>query len=164
MKKLALATLLSLSACGPQSDAPQFPIELYVSAALRDEIQAFQLSLVTNGTGLDCVAVQKACIKDQVEPSRFVPLKNAAGATVNAVSVSLDELMAGSPSTQDVSLKDLPLGKDFALVVEAVSTDATPRLAGSSCTYIRELTAGTNPTASVRIGKLDPRPACDPRH
>lgn len=162
MNRLALPLLMALSACGPQG--PEFPIELYVSAGLKDDIQAFQISLVTRGTSLDCVTVQKSCIKDQVEASRFVPLKDASGKTVQAISFTLESLMSGSPNTQDVSLKDVPLGKDFALVVEAVSTDATPRLAGSSCNYIKELSAGMNAAVGARIEKLDPRAACDPRH
>ncbi|MGV3621567.1 MAG: hypothetical protein ACO1OB_12155 [Archangium sp.] len=163
MKRIALLFSVVFAACGPESTAPQFPIEFVVSAALRDDISAFQLSLVTNGSSLDCVTVQKSCIKDQVASTRFVALKDASGKSVQAVSFDLASLMAGSPSTQDVSLKELPVGKDFALIVEAVSTDSTPRLAGSSCSYIRELTAGNNAMVSARIEKLDPRAACDPR-
>lgn len=164
MKRAALLFPLLLAACGPGHDAPAFPIELVVSAALRDDIQAFQLSLVTNGSALDCVTVQKSCIKDQVDAARFVPLKDASGKSAPSLSFPLDTLMSGSPSTQDVSLKELPVGRDFALVVEAVSTDATPRLAGSSCNYLRELTVGNNAAVSARIEKLDPRAPCDPRH
>ena len=61
MKRLAL--LLLVAGCGPEPSGPSFPIELYVTAGLLDDITSFQLSLVTRGTLLDCVAVQKACIK-----------------------------------------------------------------------------------------------------
>lgn len=162
MKRSALLVCVVLAACGHETSAPQFPIELVVSAALKDDISAFQLSLVTQGSSLDCVTVQKSCIKDQVASTRFVALKDASGKSVQAVRFDLSTLMAGSPSSQDVSLKELPVGKDFALVVEAISTDSTPRLAGSSCSYIRELTAGDNAAVTARIEKLDPRAACDP--
>lgn len=155
--------LLSL-ACGPGAAVPpSFPIELYVSAGLLNEISAFQLSLVTGGTALDCVAAQKACIKDQVDPSRFLKLKDAAGRKVESVSFPIS-LAPGMPNTQDVSLKEVPVGKDLALIVEAVSKESSPRLAGSSCNYLREVSAGTNPTVLAKIEILNPRPGCDPRH
>lgn len=162
--KRALALLFVLSGCGPQEPAgPAFPIELYVSAGLNDQLSAFQVSLVRSGSSLDCVAVQKNCIKDQVDATRFVKLKDAAGKEVNALTFNLS-LVAGTPSTQDLTLKDLPIGKDFALVIEAISKDTMPALAGSSCNYIKELTAGNNAAVNARIELLTPAANCDPRH
>lgn len=162
MKKL-LALCLVLSGCGPHVSGPTFPIELFVSAGLLDELSAFQLSLVTRGSVLDCVAVQKTCIKDQVDPARFVKLKDSTGKEGASVTFPI-ALVAGSPNTQDVSLTDVPLGKDLALIVEALSQEPTPRLAGSSCNYVKELTAGNNPAVPARIEVLSPRAECDPRH
>lgn len=164
MKRLLPALAILLAGCGPDTRGPTFPIELYLTAGLLDEISAFQLSLVTRGTSLpDCVAVQKSCIKDQVDATRFVKLKDAAGKDGQAISFPLS-LVAGSPNTQDVSLKDVPLGKDLALIVEAVSKEPTPRLVGSSCNYLKELTAGSNPTVFAKIELLSPYAGCDPRH
>lgn len=163
MKRLALPALLALSACGPQAQGPAFPIELVVSAGLLDEISAFQISLVTRGSTLDCVAVQKTCLKAQVDPARFVPLKDSGNKSVNALTFPI-ELTPGSPNAQDVSLKDVPLGKDLALVVEAVGRESTPQLAGSACNYLKELTAGANPAVFAKIEVLSPHAACDPRH
>ena len=162
MKKL-FVTLLVLSGCGPEQSGPRFPIELYVTAGLLDDIREFQISLVTKGTSLDCVAVQKTCIKEQVDPTRFVKLKDSTGKEGQSVTFPI-VLVAGSPNMQDVSLTDVPLGKDLALIVEAVSKEPTPRLAGSSCNYVKELTAGTNAAVPARIEVLNPRAACDPRH
>ncbi len=163
MRSIALAVLL-LTACGPQPEAgPRFPIELFVSAGLLMEISGFQLSVVTKGTTLDCVTVQKTCIKDQVDPTRFVKLKDAAGKDVQSVTFPI-ALVAGSPNTQDVTLRDVPLGKDLALIVEAVSREATPTLAGSSCNYLKDISAGTNTAVQARIEVLSPHAACDPRH
>lgn len=163
MKRTLAAFALVLAACGPESQAPAFPIELYVTAGLLDEISSFQLSLVTRGSTLDCVQVQRSCIKDQVDANRFVKLKDAAGKETQAVVFPIS-LTAGSPNTQDVSLKELPLGKDFALIVEALSKEPTPRLAGSSCNYVKELTAGMNAAVPARIEKLSTPASCDPRH
>lgn len=163
MRALVLS-LFALSACGPQEPvSPAFPLELYVSAGLNDQLSAFQVSLVKSGSSLDCVMVQKSCIKDQVDATRFVKLKDASGREQSSLTFTLS-LTAGTPSTQDLTLKELPVGKDFALVIEALSKDATPALAGSSCNYLKELTAGNNPAVNARIEVLNPIAMCDPRH
>lgn len=162
MKKLFVLALV-LAGCGPETQAPAFPIELFVTAGLLNDIQSFQLSLVTRGSTLDCVQVQKSCIKDQVDANRFVKLKDSAGKEGPAAVFPIS-LTNGSPNTQDVSLRDLPLGKDFALIVEAISKEPTPRLAGSSCNYVKELTAGTNTAVAARIETISPFAGCNPLH
>lgn len=157
----ALAALL-LCACGPEPQGPAFPLELYVSAGLLDQISAFQLSLVTGGSSLDCVTVQKRCIKEQVDAARFVKMKDASGKDVLQRTFPIS-LTAGTPNTQDVSLANVTPGKDYALIVEALSKEPTPRLAGSSCNYIRTLGAGSNPAVFAKIEVLNPAVACDPR-
>lgn len=152
-----------LQACTPQTPGESFPIELYVTAGLLDEISGFQISLVTFGSALECLAVQKACIKDQVDASRFVPLKDATGKSVEALRIPI-ELTVGSPNTQDLSLEGVPLGKDLALVVEAISRGPAPRLAGSACSYVKELTSGPNPPVVAAIEVLRPHANCDPQH
>lgn len=165
MRTLVLFSVFVFSACGPNLEptGPRFPIEFFVSAGLNDELSAFQISLVTNGSALDCVTVQKNCIKDQVAADRFVQLKGDDGQLHPSRTFQLN-LTSGAPSSQDLSLTEVPLGKNFALVVEAISKDTPPQLAGSSCNYIRELTSGTNAAVTARIEKLSPSAACDPRH
>lgn len=158
---LAFAAL-ALSACGPAGESGDgFDIQLVVSRGLLDQISTFQIALVTQGASLDCVAVQKACLKDQVSDTRFVPLKDSAGVARKALRFDIS-LTTGTPNTQDATLRDLPLGRDFALVVEALSKDAPPRLAGSSCNYVKELTAGTNPRVFAKIEMLPTPASCDP--
>lgn len=157
---LALAALLA--ACGPaDGDAPAFPIELYVTAGLVDDIKGFQVSLVKSGSQLDCVTAQRACIKDQVDAARFVVMKDPAGRDVRSRFFDLN-LVTGTPNTQDVSLTGLPLGKDFALLVEAVGRDTPPTLRGSACNYVKELTAGANAAVFAKIEVLTPPAPCDP--
>lgn len=164
MKHALLCCALALSACGPDlTRGPVFPIELSVTAGLNDQLSAFQISLVKSGSSLDCVTVQKSCIKDQVDGARFVTLKDASGKQAPSVTFPLS-LVAGTPTTQDLTIKDLPTGKDFALVIEALSKDATPKLVGSSCNYIKELTVGTNASVFAKIEVLATPASCDPRH
>ncbi len=163
MKRWLVILSLGLWACGPETAGPTFPIELYVSAGLNDQLSGFVISLVKSGSGLDCVAVQKGCIKDQVDATRFVKLKDAAGKESASLALPLS-LTAGMPTSQDLTLKELPLGKDFALVIEAVSKDPTPKLSGSSCNYLKELTAGTNAAVVAQIELLTPAASCDPHH
>ena len=161
-RALLLFAAAALSACGPAAAGGDgFDINLVVSRGLLDSISAFQVALVTHGTSLDCVTVQKTCLKDQVDAARFVPLKDSAGATQKALRFDIN-LTPGSPNTQDVSLKDLPLGRDYALVVEALTRESPPRLFGSSCNYVKELTAGTNSTVFAKIELLATPAACDP--
>ncbi len=55
-------------------------------------------------------------------------------------------------------------GKDYAVVIEALSKDAPPQLAGSSCNYVKEIVAGDNPQliAATIVPPATPV-ACDPR-
>ena len=63
-----------------------------------------------------------------------------------------------------VALRNVPPGKDFALVVEALSKATPPTLAGSSCTYVPEITAGANPPVLTQTIKPLTTPlGCDPR-
>ena len=164
MRTLSLVAALSLlTACGPNAAAENpLDIQLFVSAGLLDELSAFQVSLVKSGSSLDCVSVQKSCIKGQVDLSRFVPLKDSAGKTHTGLVVPLN-LVAGTPTTQDLSLSGLALGKDFALIIEGLSKDSTPKLAATSCNYVQQLTAGTNATVQAHVGVLSPVVSCDPR-
>lgn len=156
--------LLTVTACGPEEAAgPRFPLELYISAGLKDDLQAFQLSLVTRGSELDCTEVQKSCVNGQVDSSRFVT-HDENGQQKSSWSFSLAALQAGSPNEQDVSLKGLKPGSDFALVIEAVSSESPAQLAGSSCNYVPKLEAGNNAAVTARIELLSPHAACDPRH
>lgn len=157
---LVAFSLVGLSACGPEASGPGFDVQLVTSAGLLDQLSAFQISLVTRGSTLDCVAVEKTCLKSQVDASRFVPLTDSAGKTKKALLVPL-MLVAGTPSTQALNLTNLAPGKDFALVIEALSKDTPARLAGSSCAFVKELTTGTNAAVSAHIDQLSPTVQCD---
>lgn len=159
--KRALPLLLLLSACGPAAGGA-VDFQLYVQAGLLDVISGFQVALVKGGSTLDCVAAQKTCLKGQVDAARFVALKDAKGVQKKALFFPI-RLVAGTPNTQDVSLDGLAPGKDFAVIVEAVSKDTPERLAGSSCNYVQQLSVGTNATVSAHLETFTPPVTCDVR-
>ena len=112
IRPLLFALGLAATACGPNgAEQPSFPIELYVSAGLLDEISSFQLSLVTFGASLDCVAVQKSCIKEQIDASRFVKLRDDSGKSVESLSFPI-ALTAGVPNTRRLA-QNVPLGRTW---------------------------------------------------
>jgi hypothetical protein len=163
MRRAVVAVALVLAACGPGPEAaPGVDLTLVASAGLLDIISAFQIALVTNGSDLDCVRVQNTCIKNQVDASRFVTVKDASGKAGPAVVVPIS-LTPGTPNTQDASLHDVPPGKNFALVVEAISKDSPPRLAGSACNYVKQIDPGSNSAVLSQIVVLSPMVSCDPR-
>ena len=165
-RALLLGVLVATAGCGPApAPGPGFDFELVVQRGLLDTISAFQVALVTRGTSLDCLSVQTKCIKDQVDASRFVKVKDASGRQASALvfPISLTTGQAGAPNTQDVSLHDVPIGNDFVVVVEAISKETTPRLAGSSCNYVKEIVSGANQTVFAKIETIAPPANCDPR-
>lgn len=168
MKHAALLVLLagSLSACGPeQPSEPGFNLELAVQRGLLDVIGGFQVALVTNISsveGGDCTVIRTKCIKDQVPASRFVPLKNPATMKTQAALVFPINLTNGTPNTQDLSLTEVPPGRDYGLIIEAIAKDGV-RLAGAECQFVQQLNAGSNPRVLMRIQQYNPPKMCDPR-
>ena len=168
MRRLWPALVL-LAACGPpEASAPPFNFDFVLSAAFADTVDKLQVTLVTRGRSLaggDCITVQQSCLVDRPEMTadRHVRVKDAAGVERRALVFPLNLKPVGSNSAQDVSVQGVPLGKDYALVIEAITRGA-PTLAGSSCTYLPEVSAGTNPRVlAIAIKPLTPPVGCDPR-
>lgn len=165
MKRSLLGVLL-LAACGPApATEPGFDLELVVQRGLLDTISAFQVALVTNIStveGGDCTVIRQNCIKAQVPASRFVPLKNPSTQKTQPALVVPINLMTGMPNTQDLSLTEVPPGRDYGLVIEAISKDGM-RLAGAECQFVQQLSAGSNPRVLMKIQQYNPPKMCDPR-
>lgn len=165
MRQAPVGVLLALAACGPApiEAGPGLRFELILSAGLGDTTQGFQIALLDKGRTLDCATVQQRCAVDQFEASRFVPVQDAQGATKRALVVPLS-LVAGMPSAQAVELRGIAPGLDYAVVIEALTKDNPPKFGGASCNYVREITAGTNPTLLAATIRPPAQPvACDPR-
>lgn len=169
MKRPALAALLLL-ACGPAPrEGAGMGFRFTLSAALADTIGELQVSLLSKGKSLaggDCLEVQKTCLvsRSDVTTDRFIKVQDAMGAEHLALRFPLNLTAGAVNSTQDVSLHGVPLGKDYALVIEALSKGSPPMLVGSSCNQIAEVTAGTNPRVlAIAIKPLMVPVGCDPR-
>lgn len=157
--------LLMLVGCGTAPAGDAFDLELVVQRGLLDEISAFQVALVTNVSsvqGGDCTVIRQSCIRDQVAAERFVPLKNPQSGRTQSALVFPIALTAGVPSTQDVSLTEVPPGRDYGLIIEAISKDGM-RLTAAECQYVPQLNAGTNQRMFMRLQKFSTPRGCDPR-
>jgi len=164
--RLLVSALVLCASCGvPEPAEPGFDLELVVQRGLLDNISAFQVALVTQIStveGGDCTVIRQNCIKAQVPASRFVPLKNTATQKTQPALVVPINLTTGMPNTQDLTLTEVPPGRDYGLVIEAISKDGM-RLAGAECQFVQQLSAGSNPRVLMRIQQYTPPKMCDPR-
>lgn len=156
---------LALLACGPPQ--PQLQFDFVLSALLADQISSLQVSIVSEGKKLgagNCVAVQSTCLVDQITADRFLRVQDANGVEHKALVFPLSLKPSGGNSAQDVTVRGIPPGKDYGLVIEALTKDTPPKLAGSSCNYLQDISPGTNPTKlAIPIAALKTPVACDPR-
>ena len=167
MGRAAVLGLVLFAGCGPQNGSAPLQFDFVLSALLADTISELQVSIVTNGRSLgsgDCVKVQSTCLVSQIPADRFVRVQDASGAEKRALRFPLSLKAGAVNSTQDVTVQGIPLGKDYGLVIEALSKSSPPTLAGSSCNYLQEIVPGTNPTKlAITIRPITPPVACDPR-
>ena len=112
--------------------------------------------MLSDRKSVDCAAVTLDCVKGQFLASRFVDLQGPSGAIEKGLRFSRDG---------GVEVRMSP-GRDFAFVIEALSTSSPPQLAGSSCTYVELLSAGANHVAANPIvirADAGVVAGCDPR-
>ncbi len=141
---LALLVLPLALGCGgaPSSNTAFFGLDLLVDKAVSDQLGAFQIVVLPNGKLYDCTEVQKTCLRQQVKPSDPLVLSDGKGTEGRALRFPVD-LSGTGVTSQDVSI-EVPVGRDYALVIEALSKDTPPRFLGSSCNYLLEVSASHN--------------------
>ena len=82
---------------------------------------------------------QRTCLATQVESSALLELRDADGESGRTLR------FPSAPGGAAMELAvDVPVGRDYALVIEALSADTPTRFLGSSCNYLREVNAGRN--------------------
>lgn len=158
---LALLTLVLAVGCG-EDLAPGvglFGVDLLVDRAVASQLSAFQVAVLPEGRRRDCTEIQKQCLRQQVKTSELLTLRDANGNERRALRFSVN-LSGTGVTSQDVSV-EVPVGRDYALVIEGLSNDSPPRFLGSSCNYLPEVNATQNdPIIAAPMTLVDG--TCDP--
>lgn len=158
---LALLPLVPVAGCGEGAAAGEarFGVELLVDQAVASQLSAFQIAVLPDGRQRDCAELQKRCLRQQVRASELLVLRDAKGSEGRALRYPV-ELSGTEVLVQEVSI-EVPVGRDYALIIEGLSGDSPPRFLGSSCNLLPEVNAGRNEpvlAAPMTITSAD----CDP--
>jgi len=154
---------LGSSGCGPSASPLGGPLsfELFMERASPDAIGSWQVSLVAQGSHNDCAQLQNSCLTGQVPRDRLVLLTDDKGRDHLAITLTA----SASGGTQEAVTITATVGTDYKLIIEALSTEASPRLVGTSCTPLPEgIRSGTNKAVLAEPLKLfSPPLTCNPR-
>ena len=170
MRRLGLALAAAWAAsCGvPASDEGRLGFDLFIQRAVQDKVGSLQVSMLHKGSlPVDCATEQHDCLKKQIDVTKLIDLTGSDGKQHKALTFPLDLLDGG---IQDLTVKGIPVGQGYVVVIEALTRDNPPNLYGSSCNYVTDITAGDNQTLiAAKISAPPGGPdagyvaACDPR-
>jgi hypothetical protein len=152
--------------CGPvepASSGARFGLELYVDAAVTGQLGSFQVVVLPNGQSRDCTTLQRTCLRTQVKADEPLVLRDSSGRELRSLRLPAN-VQGTTIRTQDLMV-EVPVGRDYALVIEALSMDTPARFLGSSCNYLQEVNAGQNePVLAAPITLTDGtcNPSFDP--
>ncbi len=173
MKRIVLSALLAsalfATGCGEApggGEGGDVGFELYVSRAVIEEVGAFQLSLRKKGSGSNaCTGLTQGCLRDQLDSlNELVSFTNSEGRDARAMRVSVSLTTEGEFQTQDVVMRDVPVGRDYGLVVEALSKSDPPQLLAISCRPNVEVRRENTLILAQPLDLPEGGPvACDPR-
>ncbi|WP_233595732.1 MULTISPECIES: hypothetical protein [Corallococcus] len=147
-----------LGGCGPEAapDAMPVGLEITLSRAVASQVGAYQVAVLKDGAKRNCTELQRTCLSAQVESGALLELEDADGKSGRTLR------FASAPGGASMELAvDVPVGRDYALVIEALSADTPTRFLGSSCNYLREVNAGRNAALVAAPIELTEQ-ACDP--
>lgn len=150
------ATLAAGCGAGPPSSGNRLALELSISRAVADELGAFQVVVLPEGQSRRCGDLQRTCLNQQVEPEEALVLQGPDGTKARALRFEAG-LQGGA---QELAV-DIPVGRDYVVVIEALSRSNPPRFLGSSCNYLESVSATRNePLIAAAItltaGECDP--------
>jgi hypothetical protein len=159
--RLALLALVLASGCGgsPTSGEGLFGIDLLVSRAVADQVSSFQIAVLPNGRLRECTVLQERCLRDQVKLDDLLVLRDGNGQEGRALRFPMN-LSGTGTSTQEVAV-EVPVGRDYALIIEAISVDTPPSFLGSSCNLLTQVNASRNDPVIAAPMTLTPV-ACNP--
>lgn len=152
--------------CGPvepASSGARFGLELSLEQPVASRLGAFQVVVLPNGQSRDCTQIQRTCLGTQVTAEEPLVLRDSSGNEVRALRVPAN-VQGTTIRTQDLMV-EVPVGRDYALVIEALSSDLPPRFLGSSCNYLKEVNAGQNESvlaAPIALAEGNCNPSFDP--
>ncbi len=160
----ALLGLTLAAGCGPSmpESSGAFGMELLVDRAVAGQLGAFQVFVLPNGQSRNCTELQRSCLSQQVKPDE--PLLLKGGETEGRVLRFSASLQGTTVRSQDLEV-EVPVGRDYALVIEALSADNPPRFLGSSCNYLKEVNTGLNAAvlaAPITLTNVECNPAFAP--
>ena len=162
---IVLASVLT-AGCGPgepDASAARFGMELTVEQAVVGQLGAFQVVVLPQGQSRDCTQIQRTCLRTQVKADEPLVLRDSSGRELRALRVPAN-VQGTTIRTQNLEV-EVPVGRDYALVIEALSSDLPPRFLGSSCNYLQEVNAGQNEpvlAAPITLTDGDCNPSFDP--
>ncbi len=164
---LLLVLGLTLGAgCGP-SEPPltgaRFGLELTLDRAIAGQLGAFQVVVLPNGQSRNCTELQRTCLRTQVKQDELLVLRDSSGRELRALRLPAN--VQGTTIRSQELMLEVPVGRDYALVIEALSTDNPPRFLGSSCNYLQEVNTGQNEpvlTAPMTLAEGSCNPSFDP--
>ncbi|HYH99463.1 hypothetical protein [Hyalangium sp.] len=140
----ALLVLTLAAGCGEEFSPGEarFGVDLLVDKAVAADLSAFQLAVLPNGKERNCTEIQKQCLSLQVKANELLILRDGQGTQGRVLRFPVN-LTGSGVTSQDVAI-EVPVGRDYALVIEGLSQDNPPRLLGSSCNYLPEVNASRN--------------------
>ena len=131
------ALLLALGCGAPEEpSAPGFGLELRLSQAVASEVGAFQVAVMAEDRTRPCGDIQRTCLNQQVRPDELLLITGADKRPVRALRFTA-ALTGGAPQSQSLNV-DIPVGRKYVVVIEALSRTSPPRFLGSSCNYLEE--------------------------
>ncbi|HEX5749802.1 MAG TPA: hypothetical protein VFZ09_26465 [Archangium sp.] len=136
---LLLGTTLTAGCGAPPESGNGFPLELTLSRAVADELGAFQVVVLPEGKSRRCGDLQRTCLNQQVKQDEALVLQGPDGNKARAL-----RFPAGLQSGAQELLVDIPVGRDYVVVIEALSRSNPPRFLGSSCNYLESVSAARN--------------------
>lgn len=168
------------SACGEapyesgETGTGNIGFDVYVSRVALTSVGSFQIALIENGSQYSCGELTKTCLSTNVTADKLVRVEDADGKSHPALVVS--STLTGSGESQLTTLRKVPTGADYTMVVEALSKDSPPKFLGSTCQGRITVRSGNNePVVLNPINLIDEPdgglpdggsaiPNCDPRY
>ncbi|QRO01058.1 hypothetical protein JRI60_19485 [Archangium violaceum] len=150
------ATLAAGCGAEPPSSGARLGLDVLIDRAVADELGAFQVVVLPEGRSRRCGDLQRSCLNQQVEQEEALVLQGPDGKKARALRFDVG-LQGGA---QELTV-DIPVGRDYVVVIEALSRSNPPRFLGSSCNYLESVSATRNEpliaaAISLTNGECDP--------